>query len=144
MRANARMVGHLMTGARPNTATAETQIVLRLRFSKIEPFLGPGKIELMEHIEREGSISAACRAYAHFISSGVDHRTRDERDVSRTVSTDELGGTTGGGAQVTPLGHEVVKRFRAIESCLWRFAAEDIAALEAEIGHAQDHAGARS
>jgi molybdate transport system regulatory protein len=126
------------------TPAARARVFLRLRFATVEPALGPGKIELMEHIEREGSISAACRAM-HMSYHRAWTIVHEMNGMFREplVAT-QLGGTTGGGARVTPLGHEVVKRFRSIETCLWRFAADDIAALEAHIGEQQARAEAGS
>lgn len=113
--------------------TANTELVLRLRFAKSEPLLGPGKIELMEYIGCEGSISAASRAMhmsyhrAWTIVSEINAMFREP-----LVQT-QLGGARGGGATITPLGRDVVRRYRSIESSVWKHAAKHIAALEAAI-----------
>jgi molybdate transport system regulatory protein len=111
-----------------------TEIVVRLRFAALEPLLGPGKIELMEHIEREGSISAAGRAMhmsyhrAWTIVSEINAMFREP-----LVHT-QLGGVKGGGATITPLGRDVVRRYRSIETSVRKHASKHIAALEAAVG----------
>ena len=43
------------------------------------------------------------------------------------------GGPKGGGAQLTPLGRDVIKNYRSMEAKLREHAAEDIEALEAAL-----------
>jgi molybdate transport system regulatory protein len=79
------------------------------------PAMGPGKAELIEHIARTGSISAAARAMrmsyrrAWQLVEALNHDYRE-----RLVIT-AAGGTRGGGARVTPFGKRVVAEFRAME-----------------------------
>jgi len=119
------------TGKNTDREPAHTEIVLRLRFPAHEPLLGPGKVELMEHIEREGSISAACRAMrmsyhrAWIIVGEINAMFREPLVVT------QLGGAKGGGATITPLGRDVVRRYRSIETSIWKHASKHIAALEA-------------
>jgi molybdate transport system regulatory protein len=123
------------------TGHSRTQLILRLRFGQVEPQLGPGKIELMERIARDGSISAACRAMrmsyhrAWTIVNEINAMFRDP-----LIET-QLGGVKGGGATITPLGRDVVRRYRSIERSVWRHAAGHIAALEACVGAPLEAAG---
>ena len=77
--------------------------------------MGPGKADLLDAIDETGSISAAARAL------GMSYRrawllveTMNECFKSPLVQT-ATGGEHGGGALVTDLGHEVVRRYRAME-----------------------------
>jgi len=78
--------------------------------------LGPGKIELIETIRRTGSISAAAR------DLGMSYRRawvlvdRINRCFAEPLVATATGGPGGGGAQVTALGQEVLKRYRAMEA----------------------------
>jgi molybdate transport system regulatory protein len=78
--------------------------------------IGPGKIKLLELIARHGSISAAGRAM------GMSYRRAWllvdslNRRFKKPVVTTERGGGHGGGAVLTPFGHEVVKHYRHIEA----------------------------
>ncbi len=91
--------------------------------------VGPGKIALLERIADLGSIAAAGR------SMGMSYRRAWElvEDLNRCfvepVVETRLGGNTRGGATVTPLGAEVVGRYRAIEDKAARAVADELAAL---------------
>ena len=91
--------------------------------------VGPGKIALVEAIAETGSISAAAR------SLGMSYRRAwllvDElnRSMKSPAVVGSVGGRHGGGATVTATGHELVKRYRAIEDTSREAAARDIAAL---------------
>lgn len=97
-----------------------------------EHSLGPGKIQLLEAIRAEGSISAAARslgmAYRHAWEL-VDDLNQGFR--SGVVSAG-IGGAEGGGATLTPFGERLVARFRAMESAANAAIASDLAALAAE------------
>jgi molybdate transport system regulatory protein len=91
--------------------------------------LGPGKIDLLEAIARTGSITAAAREL------GMSYRrawmlvdTMNRCFVSAVVAA-EAGGVRGGGTALTPLGMEVVRRYRGIEAAAAKAAAADIRAF---------------
>lgn len=77
--------------------------------------MGPGKADLLEAIDKHGSISAAGRALGMSYRRTwllVDTMNRCWRDP--LVDT-AAGGSHGGGARLTPLGREVLERFRDME-----------------------------
>jgi molybdate transport system regulatory protein len=81
--------------------------------------MGPGKADLLEAIQECGSISAAGRKL------DMSYRRAwllvDEMNAcfkGPLVAT-RLGGTKGGGAEVTELGLEALKRYRALQSLAW-------------------------
>ena len=76
---------------------------------------GPGKADLLEAIQRTGSISQAAK------SMNMSYRrawqlveTMNQSFQSVLVET-QTGGTHGGGAVVTEFGHEILNKFRAME-----------------------------
>jgi len=77
--------------------------------------LGPGKIRLLEAIDREGSISAAGRALkmsyrrAWLLIDELNSYFREPLVATR------LGGSGGGRATVTALGRSVIRAYRAME-----------------------------
>lgn len=85
--------------------------------------VGPGKVALLEAIERSGSISAAARAI------GMSYRRAwvlvDELNGSFTepVTQSSVGGAGGGGVELTDFGREVVATYRKLER-----AVDDVAA----------------
>jgi len=104
-------------------------VSLRLQLSG-ERQLGPGKVRLLELVRETGSISAAGRAMkmsyrrAWLLVDELNHTFREPLVVSR------LGGTAGGGATLTELGVEVVRRYRAIEARIQTASSSHLAALE--------------
>jgi molybdate transport system regulatory protein len=91
--------------------------------------IGPGKIAVLEEIERAGSISAAGRALR------MSYRRTWElvEDLNRTLGAPVVdtaaGGSGGGGASLTALGKAVIARYRAIEADSAEVAKKHLAAL---------------
>ena len=78
--------------------------------------IGPGKADLLEAIDRTGSISAAARALKMSYRRAwllVDTMNRCFKQALVETAT---GGARGGGAHVTELGRDVLLRFRTIET----------------------------
>ncbi|MCB8882428.1 LysR family transcriptional regulator [Acidisoma cellulosilytica] len=95
--------------------------------------IGPGKVELLEHIERLGSIAAAGREMGMSYRRAWELVRETGQIFGRPVTTRHAGGRHGGGAKLTPLGQTVIARFRAAEAAITAASQDDIAALEAEI-----------
>jgi molybdate transport system regulatory protein len=109
------------------------RVRLRIYLGEEEHKLGPGKIQLLEAIREHGSISAAARsmgmAYRHAWEL-IDDLNRCFRAPVVEAST---GGRTGGGAAITPLGEELIRRFHAMEKATGRAIARDLDALDAQV-----------
>ena len=105
------------------------RIKLRLEFDDAALVLGPGKAQLLAQIARLGSISAAGRAmgmsYKRAWSLVVEMNTA----FADPLVDSSRGGPGGGGATLTPAGHEVLTRFRALESLIATQGGDHIAAL---------------
>ena len=101
---------------------------LRISFKK-SIAMGPGKADLLQAIERTGSISAAAR------SLGMSYRrawllvdTMNQSFRSAVVET-LTGGQRGGGARVTELGHDVLARYLAMDAKAAASVRRDLAAF---------------
>jgi molybdate transport system regulatory protein len=91
--------------------------------------LGPGKIALLQAIADTGSIAAAGRTL-HMSYKRAWHLVDTMNRCFKTPLVEAVkGGAHGGGAIVTPLGHEVIARYRALETAARRAAAKDFATL---------------
>jgi molybdate transport system regulatory protein len=92
--------------------------------------IGPGKIALLEAIERTGSISAAGRALR--MSYRRAWLLVEELNLlfSSPVVTAQPGGARGGGAALTAFGTGLVRHYRAIEAETQAAAAARLAELE--------------
>jgi molybdate transport system regulatory protein len=91
--------------------------------------LGPGKIALLEHIESTGSLSQAARELGMSYRRAwllLDDVNRMFTDPATTTS---VGGSGGGGAQLTDLGRAIVKAYREIEDAAEKAASARIAWL---------------
>ena len=102
----------------------------RMRITKgADIAVGPGKIALLEAIVDCGSITAAAKQLgmsyrrAWLLVDAMNHAF-----ASPVVETAK-GGPLGGRTVVTPLGEEVIRRYRAIETMASAAARGEIAAL---------------
>ncbi len=92
--------------------------------------IGPGKIRLLELIDRHGSISAAGRAMrmsyrrAWMLVDSLNHRFK------KPLVETERGGGQGGGAVLTPFGREVIRHYRESESKAAGACARHLQALQ--------------
>ncbi len=108
------------------------RLTLRIDFDQGRA-IGPGKIKLLELIDSLGSIAAAGRRM------GMSYRRAwllvdsVNRCFKVPVVASQAGGTHGGGATLTDLGHAVVHHYRAVENAAQTAGAADIAALSAAL-----------
>jgi molybdate transport system regulatory protein len=88
--------------------------------------MGPGKADLLEAIHETGSISAAGRKL------GMSYRRAwllvDEmnRCFCMPLVEARLGGAGGGGAKVTELGREALRRYRELQELAWEAVCKSI------------------
>ena len=104
--------------------------VFRLRIGKDrELAVGPGKIALLEAIDETGSISAAGRKLRMSYRRAWLLVDALNRTFDAPVLTTATGGKEGGGTSLTPLGLEVVRRYRRAEALAMAAASKEIGAL---------------
>lgn len=119
-------------GRREKAKATTDAIRLRLMLGG-EIALGPGKADLLEGIKRTGSISAAGRELGMSYKRAwllVDTMNRCFRDPLVEAGS---GGKAGGGAALTPLGEDVLVRFRSMEAAAAKACAADLKALKAKL-----------
>jgi molybdate transport system regulatory protein len=78
------------------------------------PFFGPGRLQLLEHIEATGSINQAAK------NMGMSYKkawkmisSMNEQAVKPLIIT-QTGGSSGGGAIITDEGHEIMQYYQAL------------------------------
>jgi molybdate transport system regulatory protein len=99
---------------------------LRILFGHAIP-IGPGKAELLEHIAETGSISAAARRMnMSYRRAWLLVDTMNQCFKSPLVET-ATGGKGGGGARISDLGREVLRRYREMEDKAAQAVADDMA-----------------
>jgi molybdate transport system regulatory protein len=108
----------------------KAEVKFRLRVTRGDDIaVGPGKVDLLEAIAKSGSITHAAK------SLGMSYRRAwllvdtMNRCFRSPVVEAEAGGRRGGGTALTPLGAEVVRRYRRIEGAAAKTAAADMKAL---------------
>ncbi|MEO8314432.1 MAG: LysR family transcriptional regulator [Pseudomonadota bacterium] len=91
--------------------------------------LGPGKISLLEGIERTGSLSAAARALGMSYRRGwlLLHSTNE--GFSQPVVALSVGGKDGGGARLTDFGRRLVADYREFEAAVDVLATKTFAGV---------------
>lgn len=111
MKARRRSVGTGLPGpALKPAASLVVRVVLSPRAS-----IGPGKVRLLEAIDRTGSISAAARRLEMSYRRAWLLVDAMNRTMRKPVVETALGGRRGGGARLTPLGRDVIAAYRGLE-----------------------------
>ncbi|OBS08617.1 winged helix-turn-helix domain-containing protein [Acidihalobacter prosperus] len=100
--------------------------------------LGPGKADLLEAIEATGSISAAARRMSMSYRRAWVLMDTMNRSFRAPLVDTATGGSGGGGANLTPLGREILRRYRTMERRAMAAVADDIAYIEARLAHPAD------
>eukprot|EP00998_Keelungia_sp_KM082_P002714 NODE_13333_length_435_cov_0.805195_g13310_i0.p2 GENE.NODE_13333_length_435_cov_0.805195_g13310_i0~~NODE_13333_length_435_cov_0.805195_g13310_i0.p2 ORF type:complete len:137 (+),score=22.58 NODE_13333_length_435_cov_0.805195_g13310_i0:22-432(+) len=106
----------------------------RLRLRVVFPdgtFLGPGKADLLELIGETGSIAAAGRRMKMSYKRAWSLVETLNAMFAGPLVESSRGGEQGGGATLTPLGHDVLTRYRALLEAAARSGGDDIGALAA-------------
>jgi molybdate transport system regulatory protein len=105
------------------------RLTVRIDFGP-DQAVGPGKVRLLEAIEKSGSISQAGR------SLGMSYRRAwllvDElnRCFRHPVVSTKPGGAHGGGAALTPFGRDLIAAYRAIEGRATQAAKQKMRLLQ--------------
>ena len=77
--------------------------------------LGPGKIDLLESIEREGSISQAARESHLSYRRAWNMVNTMNQCFKEPLVVSITGGKGGGGAQLTDVGEKIIQLYRETE-----------------------------
>lgn len=96
--------------------------------------LGPGKIRLLELIDEHGSISAAGRAIDMSYRRAWDIVDSLNRMSVQPMVLSSPGGSRGGGAQITPAGHELIRCYRSLQRKAARAVSAEMRQLDRLFG----------
>ncbi|MBD2751775.1 winged helix-turn-helix domain-containing protein [Spirosoma validum] len=94
-----------------------------------ERFMGIGRLDLLSHIQRTGSINQAAKAMNMSYKRAWDlvHSMNTQADAP--LVTTQTGGSTGGGAIVTEEGEKYLVHYRALQSRFQQFLTDELANL---------------
>ena len=107
---------------------AGTHLTIRIDLSNGDR-IGPGKIALLEAIRDKGSISGAARALKMSYRRAWLLVEEINQALAEPAVTAEMGGRSGGGASVTPVGEKIVDLYRKIETSARTAAGTEFRAL---------------
>lgn len=115
----------------------------RVDFTEVSS-LGPGKIELLESIQRTGSLRQAAQVLgmsyrrAWLLLDGLN------RSFSEPASTASIGGQGGGGVTLTPFGLEIIRAYRAAAEAIESVAHRELDGIAAKaVSDGTKESGAR-
>ncbi|MFN3954480.1 MAG: winged helix-turn-helix domain-containing protein [Pararhodobacter sp.] len=117
-----------LTPARP----PHTRLRIRITFGNKE-MIGPGKAELLERIDRCGSIAAAGREMGMSYKRAWELVGTLNAMFREPLVESTRGGPGGGGAVLTEAGREIVALYRAFEADAAAAGAARLDALRARL-----------
>lgn len=91
--------------------------------------IGPGKADLLDGIERSGSIAAAGRALGMSYKRAWTLIEAMNGQFAHPVVETSRGGRARGGAQLTPLGRKILDLYRKMETETQSVIRKDVAAM---------------
>ena len=98
-----------------------TQISARIRiYFGAERAIGPGRIELLEAVQRTGSLAQAARAMNMSYRRAWQLMQSLNSSLASPASIAAKGGRHGGGATLTPAGKALIRAYRGFESRMTR------------------------
>ncbi len=110
------------------TSPKKSKTICRPRFRILtgkEIALGPGKVDLLEAIDRAGSISGAARDLGLSYRRAWDLVDTMYRCFRKPLVERSQGGQGGGGTRLTELGQRTVADYRAMEVKAQKAVASD-------------------
>lgn len=81
-----------------------------------EKTFGPGMAQLLEGIERLGSLRRSAAEMGMSYNKAWNIVRNSEQKLGRTLIERKIGGVRGGGAVLTPDGQQLLRRYRAFEA----------------------------
>lgn len=75
------------------------------------PVLGPGRLELLQYIDRQGSISRAARLLKMTYRKAWGQIKAMEEQLDLALVEKQAGGPGGGGARLTPEARELLSKY---------------------------------
>jgi molybdate transport system regulatory protein len=95
--------------------------------------MGPGRADLIDAIDRTGSISAAAREMNMSYRRAWQLVENTNAAFVAPLVLTNTGGSGGGGALVTDFGRDVVAQYRAMEQKAAALLADDFAAFSLQL-----------
>jgi len=88
--------------------------------------LGEGRVKLLKAIETTGSLSKAAKSLGMSYKKAWSLIDTVNKRAEHPVTTSNIGGKGGGGAELTPYGKSLVDTFETINKNCWKFLDQQI------------------
>ena len=94
-----------------------------------ERFMGIGRMELLCHIQRTGSINQAAKSMRMSYKRAWELIHSMNQQASQPVVITQTGGEKGGGAVVTAEGEKYLMHYQALQERFQQFLADELTKL---------------
>jgi molybdate transport system regulatory protein len=94
-----------------------------------ERFMGIGRVELLGHIQRTGSINQAAKAMQMSYKRAWELVQSMNTQADTPLVATQTGGDKGGGAMVTPEGERILTYYRGLNERFQQFIEAEMKAL---------------
>jgi molybdate transport system regulatory protein len=102
----------------------QLKATLRL-FENGEPIFGPGRLQLLEQIEKTGSISQAAKNMEMSYKKAWKMISSMNVQAIKPLVLMQTGGSSGGGAMVTDEGQEIMQYYQALHKRFEAFLEQE-------------------
>lgn len=116
------------------SASSKQRLFLLRLYLSAELHFGPGKADVLEAIATSGSISAAGRALGMSYRRTWQLVTAMNTHFREPLVNTAAGGSSGGGAQLSNLGKDVLARYRKMQVDCAAAIADDLRCLQSQLG----------
>jgi molybdate transport system regulatory protein len=90
-----------------------------------EPIFGPGRLQLLEHIEQTGSINQAAKNMGMSYKKAWQMISSMNEHAQKPLILTQTGGNSGGGAVITPEGKILMNYYRDLRLRFQAFLDEE-------------------
>lgn len=106
------------------------RLSLRITFEPPGAMLGPGMVRLLERVQTHGSIRAAAASMDMSYRKAWLLIQKLQETFNGAVVTSAIGGSAGGGSQLTELGRTLLEIYHRVESSAAGAAETELRALD--------------
>lgn len=94
-----------------------------------ERFMGIGRLELLQHIKRTGSINQAAKAMGMSYKRAWDLVHSMNQQATTPLVVTQTGGSTGGGAVISEEGEKYLTYYQGLHERFQQFMADEMRLL---------------
>ena len=105
--------------------------------------VGPGKVALLEAVRNAGSLSQAARDIDMSYRRAWLLLESLKESFRKPVTVATTGGKGGGGVELTPFGHDLIRCYRALEADVAQCAAKRLRGIASQVNDSQAATPAR-